>query len=362
MSGDFNKNMLLIARQVRELSQENLSKRSGVTQGHLSKIEHGLTEPSGDVLTSIANTLGFPVSFFYQQDKVYGLPLSVHPMHRKKANVGKKKLDQINGEINIRLMHIDRLQQSVELESQFPLPQIDPDDYGNDIEYIAKLVRKTWLIPNGPIENVTECLEKAGILVVWCDFGEASIDGLTIKIPRRTPCIFINKNQFADRMRFTLCHELGHLVMHQTPNNGMENQANLFASAFLMPASDIRKYFRGQISLQRFASLKPIWKTSIQALLKRAGDIGAISYNQSRYLWSQINTAKIRFREPPELDFEPEHPVLLPEIIRIHMEDLDYTVTEMAKILHIHEDEFKKIYCIENDPKDDKKKKLKVVI
>ncbi|MBK7012326.1 MAG: ImmA/IrrE family metallo-endopeptidase [Xanthomonadales bacterium] len=44
--------------------------------------------------------------------------------------------------------------------------------------------------------------------------------------------IFINKDVPGDRWRFTLAHELAHLVMHDIPKPDMEDEADEFASEF----------------------------------------------------------------------------------------------------------------------------------
>tara|TARA_R110001606_G_scaffold346024_1_gene494910 strand:+ start:1234 stop:1467 length:234 start_codon:yes stop_codon:yes gene_type:complete len=73
-----------VARQVRGLSQAKLSVESGLTQGAISKVENGLSEPSEDVAQKLADTLRFPLSYFYQSFQPFGLPVSVHPMFRKR--------------------------------------------------------------------------------------------------------------------------------------------------------------------------------------------------------------------------------------------------------------------------------------
>lgn len=349
MALKFNHNLLLVGRQARGMSQDVLAKSARITQGHLSKIENGLIEPTEDSLRRIAEALFFPESFFCQPDRVYGPPVSVHPMHRKKASVGRTVLERINAENNIRIMHIWRLLRAAEITPELPMPQFDIDEFGGDAEKIAELVRRTWLLPRGPLQNLTNCIERAGTLIVWCEFG-AAIDGITLSIPGMPHCILINRDQPADRMRFTLAHELGHIIMHRIPNPEMEEQATEFASALLMPAADIKASLMGRLTLARLASLKPIWKVSMQALLMRAKAVRAITESQSRYLWQQINFSKIRFQEPPELDFPREEPKVFPTIIKLHLEQLGYSIAELAKSLHVNESEFRRMYQFLDTP------------
>ena len=129
MSGAFNAGLLRIARQMRGWSQSELSRQSGVSQANLSKLENELIGPTDDVLDRVVNALHFPRSFFFEPDRMLGLPMSVHPMYRKRANVGQRGLERLEAELNIRLLHIRRLLKSVELEAELPLPHMDIDEF-----------------------------------------------------------------------------------------------------------------------------------------------------------------------------------------------------------------------------------------
>lgn len=353
MALQFNSKILLIARQARRLSQSELSELTGIDQGLLSKIENGLREPSEDVVRRLSEELKFPPEFFYQSGRIYGLPVSVNT--RKRCSVGVHQLDFILAEVNIRLWNLKKLLQSIELlPPELPLPSLDVDVYSGDIEKIADLVRRTWLLPRGPIDNITECLERAGCVVFWCDFDNIAVDGVTIASFQDMPiCIFLNKHRPADRMRFTLAHELGHIVMHKIPHPEMEEQADHFASAFLMPYHDITEQFKmigNRITLQNLAYLKPIWRVAMQALLMRAKSIGAISKTQSEYLWKQISIAKIRLQEPPELDFSHEEPKTLKTVLNLHFGELGYSISELSEAVYLYETEFCEKYDINESP------------
>ncbi len=340
MSKGFNHDLLRIARQARGWSQSELSRRSGVSQANISKLENGLLGPTDDVLSSVGETLGFPQSFFYQNDRVIGLPMSVQ--YRKRASVGQKAIEQLEAELNIRILHIRRLLDAAELEPELSLPRLDVDEYDGDPSKIAELVRRTWLAPSGPIRDLVAWVERAGCIVVHCDFAALKVDGFTVQIPDMPPCIFLNRNQPADRQRFSLAHELGHVVMHRVPSPEMEEEANEFAAALLMPARDIRSHLSGRpLTIQRLAGLKPIWRVSMAALLFRAKTIGAITANQSQYLWRQMSSMGYRRTEPPELDLKPEEPTVLPEIIRLHLEDLGYDLSDLSEVLHSKEEDLR---------------------
>lgn len=336
--------MLRIARQRLGFQQTEAASRLGIEQSLLSRIENGLVEPRDEVLTLAETVYEMPRSFFFLTDPVYGAPVSVHPMWRRKADVTVREMDSIVAELNIRIMHLRRLLDGAEYMHSNDLPRLDADDY-DCAEHIAGLVRAHWKVPGGPIKDLTLLAERSGVLVAHSLLGGASVSGVTFSTPGVPPLIVLNSGQPADRMRFTLAHELGHLVMHRFPSPTMEEEANEFASALLMPASDIRPHFIGRrVDLALLAALKPEWKVAMQALLMRATALGFVTKNQAQYLWKQINARRLRLREPPELDFEHERPTVIGTMLRVHMDALQYSPSELCSLLHIQRDDLQTLY------------------
>jgi len=339
-----NANLLRTARQLRGFQQGAAAQRLGVSQAMLSRFENQLSGLTDDILQKAAEVYRLPVSFFRQPDPILGAPVSVHPMWRKKASVSAREMDQIVAELNLRLMHLRRLLDAVEVEATHELPKLPIDEFG-DAERVAGLVRAQWRLPQGPIANLTRAIEAAGVIVVHSILSGSKVDGVTFRAPGLPPLVVLNSDQPADRMRFTLAHELGHLVMHHAqPTQNMEQEANEFASALLMPARDIRPYFTRRVDLRLFAELKPLWRVSMASLLMRARSLGALAYNQERYLWQQFSIAKIRQNEPPELDFAPEVASTLPELIEAHIQQLGYSIADLASLLHVEPPELATLY------------------
>lgn len=344
MPEGFNSGLLRLARQRLGLAQGEAAERLGVPQVTLSRYETGAAMPNNEFVARAADVYGLPVSFFSQTDQIYGAPVSVHPMWRRKHDVTVRELDRIVAEINIRIMHIRRMLDAVEYSPRTNIPKLDKEDYGGDIERIAALVRAHWLIPSGPLSNLVGAVEAAGAVVVYSPLSGCAVSGVTISAPGLLPIIILNADQPADRLRFTLAHELGHLVMHRFPNPNMENEANDFASAFLMPVNDIKIALRGRIDLRRLAALKPEWRVSMQAILYRAQSLGLIEKSEASWLWRQFNTARIKLREPPELDFPREQPGVLTRMVRLHLDTFGYSPQEFARLLHLHVHQLAEFY------------------
>ena len=348
MARQFNGDLLRTARNARGWSQTRLAKEARISQGKLSKLENKLIDHlADDELARISGALEFPPSLFLEPDDVLGLPLSVHPMFRKRSSVGSRHLEQLQAQLNLRLFHIRRLLQSVTIEADLELPEMDVDEFDSP-EQIAGLLRRTWGVPFGPFKNLVGWVERAGCLVVLGDFGTSAVDGVTLKCSGMYPCIFLNRYQPVDRLRYTLAHELGHIVMHRVPSITIEHEANTFASELLMPAEQIRAELSGRrITLSTLAALKPVWSVSMQALLVRATDLRLISPSHSRYIWRQMSARGYRKREPVALD-DQERPTVHPELIRVHIEDLGYSTEELCSLLHVLEGDLRWMHPLPN--------------
>lgn len=349
MADIFNHQLLLLARQYRERSQSEVARAAGLTQGHYSRIENGLLPegPSEDNVARIAKALAFPPSFFFQSEKAVGMPLSVHPFHRRKQSIGERELKRVHAELNFRLMHLRKFLESIETKQVLPLPWIDVDEGGGPRE-IARKIRAAWMIPPGPVDNLTELAEHAGIVVVWCEFG-APIDGVTMNVPGMPPVVFLNRSITADRMRASLAHEIGHVIMHRVPTDTIEDEAYTFGAELLVPEADLRRdLIGGRITLERLARLKAKWRVSMQFLLYQAGEIGSLTPYQSQYLWKQISRLGWKTREPAETDFSPEKPTLFLRLLSLHSEDLGYEMPEFAELLHMLPNDLRHLYGIQD--------------
>jgi Zn-dependent peptidase ImmA (M78 family) len=342
--------MLRLARQRKGFTQKEAAAKLGVAQPVLSRFENGVAVTEDDFLEKAADVYDLPRAFFDVRAPIYGPAVSVHPMARAKSDISARDLDMVTAELNIRVMQMRRFLEAVDFNPTLSLPQFDIEQF-DSAEQIASKVRAYWAISEGPIKNLTALVESAGIVVGTSYFGGASVSGMTFRVPGQPPLILLNEQHPADRMRFTLAHELGHLIMHRFPTVTMEDEANDFAASFLMPKRDIGMSLDGRrITLELLASLKPEWKVAMQALLMRAKSLGYVDYNQNRYLWQQISARGWRLREPPELDFEPESPTVLKSIVKTHLTTLGYSIADLCAFVPMYEWEFVSMY----GPADDK--------
>jgi Zn-dependent peptidase ImmA (M78 family)/transcriptional regulator with XRE-family HTH domain len=299
---EFNPARLTLAREALGLTQTALSSKASISQSKISKIEDGSLPPTSEDVSVLARELGQPEDFFYRPGEQTTSPVS---FYRKTNSLSLGLFKQCNARMNIcRLGLKERLTQQG--TPQHSLPLLPVSEHGG-AEGCARKVRSLWGVKRGPIGNLTQLAEKAGCVVIHFDFPTKKLDGLSLWSEGDVPFIFLNHQFPSARMRLTLAHEIGHLVMHRAPHDQVEDEAWAFASELLMPETEIRtKFFPA--TLESLAALKPQWGVSMQALLKRGEDLGKIQPRYARYLWMQMGKSGYRIQEPYDDQVPREEP------------------------------------------------------
>ena len=335
--------MLTLARESRGLTQSGLAEAMEVSQGKISKYESGMLAVSGDDLKKLSKILDYPLEFFYQQDVIKSAGSNCM-YHRKRQSMPVQELRRIQAEINVIRMQVKRLLRGAEIEAENKFYRMDIDDFGNCPEEIAQLVRKGWGLPPGPVNNLVEAIEDAGGIIFRSSFGTKKLDAISQWLPGLPPLLFVNADIPADRLRYTLAHEVGHLIMHGVPTENQEVEADRFAAELLMPAKEIGPYLR-PISLQKVAAIKPYWKVSMAALIKRAFDLGKISEGYYRKLFTQLSKLGYRTNEPVLIP--DEEPTTMREVVEVHLKGHRYSVPELCKLVATNEHNFRSLYLPE---------------
>lgn len=167
---------------------------------------------------------------------------------------------------------------------------------------------------HGPIQNLTSAVERAGVCLIPIA-GLAGIDGLSSWVgDKQIPVIGISPAVPGDRFRFTLAHELGHLIMHKRKGEQSEHEANRFAGALLFPAADFNEAMPEFPQLKDFTNLKSSWGVAVAMLVYRAHELGYI--DDQRYRALQIQMSRWKKSEPAT--FSPAYGQLFPRLIEVN--------------------------------------------
>lgn len=339
----FNAEMLQLARIAASVSQSQLANELGVGQNTLSRWESALRVPSEIEVEHLASILDRPINFFYRSER----PLAVDAafmFHRKRARTPLTKLRPLHARINIaRLGLVDILKQ---IESwDVHVHRLPIEECASATE-AARKIRASWQVSPGPIRDLVGLVEAAGAIVFSFDFACHDIDAIGIWPWDTPPLMFINSSAPADRMRFSLAHELGHLVLHQVPSETMESEANEFASELLFPGVSAKTELQN-ISPDSLWRLKQRWRVSAQCLVRRAKDTKMIDERRYTSLMSYFSRKGWRKQEPFPID--GEEPTTLDRITSAFRYHLGYGVEELRELLGVTSGELSTIFNVRTE-------------
>ncbi|MGZ8935574.1 MAG: helix-turn-helix domain-containing protein [Methylobacter sp.] len=336
MKAKINPELFRLAREFRRLNQTELATKAQISQSKITRLEGGLyNDISSEEITRLALALQFEIDFFTQNEEVLGYGSSAY-FYRKKAKITASDSKRIHALVNIIRINLKHFLKSVDIKPKRSLPRLSLEEYGGSPINVANALRGFWHIPNGPIQNLTGLMESAGIIVIACDFGTSAMDATSLWTSELPPLVFINKDIPGDRWRFTLAHELGHLIMHDgAPYEAIEDEADMFASEFLVPEIEVRDQFQktGKLKLSDFARLKPYWKVSMGMLIRKALDLKFITDVQRRYFYMNLNKGGARATEEP-IPLPREETYNHKNLISFYQNEMKYTEKDFMKVFN----------------------------
>ena len=279
------------ARALKGLSQQELADMIGVSKQMISKYEKGESIPSSSNLLKLGKSLKVKIDYFFKSSKIELGVLNF----RKKSSFSNKKQESLEQLIKLNLENYLEIEDLLQIDYSFK--NSIGNEKVNSIEDIEKLVlslRNEWEIGLDPIHNIIQLLEDNEIKVVELFDVEESFDGLATFVNNKFPVIVVNGNFQVERKRFTLLHELGHLLLNLPECNlkDEENYCNKFASEFLFPRKLVLKEFgikRDLISLTELIEVQKKYGISIQAIIYRLVDAGIFTENRKVDFYKKIN-------------------------------------------------------------------------
>lgn len=296
------------ARLIKGISMEELgqSVQPSVSRQAINKYEKGQSMPDSRMLISLGMALGVKPDFFFRPftvevDKV---------MFRKKSKFSEKDTIAVKEKVREELERYLEVEQLSGASSSFNLPH---NQVANDNEVIAfaNSVRGKLGLGVDGISNVIEVLEDNGIKIIEVSESE-SFEGLSGYANDTIPLIVINSTMTSERKRFTLLHELGHLLMkfgENASNKVVEDSCNTFAIELLLPSEVLKARLgnsRHDISLAELTDIQKQYGISIDSLMESLAHNGVITgrryegYLKKKKCFPDFNTLVERSLAIPE--------------------------------------------------------------
>jgi Zn-dependent peptidase ImmA (M78 family)/transcriptional regulator with XRE-family HTH domain len=332
----FNSNRLSIARKRRGLTKTSLAKRAGIDLRSITAYEAGDYPPKLDTAELLASALKFPIEFFYGDDLDEPHPDTASFRALTKMTATQRDMALSQGAIALHLNNW--------LEQKFDLPKPNLPDLSRETspEAAAESLRRQWNIGVLPVRNMIHLLEANGVRIFSLAIDAREVDAFS-QWKGETPFIFLNNHKSSEHSRWDAAHELGHLVLHRhgsPQGRDTEREADLFASAFLMPQTSVISYANRNPSLPGLIKLKANWIVSVSALNRRLHDVGMTSDWQYRTLSIEIAKRGYRTHEPKEAPRE------LSSVLKTVFDDLradGYSRADIARKLTIPRDELEQL-------------------
>jgi Zn-dependent peptidase ImmA (M78 family)/DNA-binding XRE family transcriptional regulator len=294
------------ARLLNGFSLQDLADALGnkLSRQALHRYEKGEVIPDSDMINLLSNTLKVRPDYFFRDTKVEIGTVEYRKLKRMSAKEEAKVVEQTREYLSRYL----ELEEILGLTNKFVNHLAD---YKNVTTYeqvneAANQLRLKWELGTDPVFNVVELLEDRHIKVVKVD-ADAAFDGLQTWVNGNIPVVAYNvrKHEKNDRIRFTLLHELAHLLLGNSFGNITENQketlCHQFAGAVLLPETTLKEElgsFRNRLYIPELGNIKKQYGISMQAIVMRARACGIINENYTRQFFFMMKQMNWKVDEP----------------------------------------------------------------
>jgi Zn-dependent peptidase ImmA (M78 family)/transcriptional regulator with XRE-family HTH domain len=301
---------LRVARTFAGLTLAELGEQVCISHSAVHHFEAGVRMPSEDVVAALAEATGFASEFFraplkdeFREDECF--------FRSGKMTVSLRTRVLSHGTLFGEAVRF------VAARCRLPTPVLPSPRASSteEIEETADAVRRTWgLGLDRPIANVCRLVEHHGVVVTRFRAASVRVDSLKVDAFSRSgpqPVIVLNtEKDSTSRNRWDLAHELGHLALHaglQPGQPALEDAANQFAAALLMPRVGFLREFQSQSRLNWDVvfAFKRRWKVSAAAIVRRAFSLGRLDALEYRRAWKHYMYRSWHKGEPNEPDDEP---------------------------------------------------------
>lgn len=293
MLGDLGNNLKRF-RLLNDLSLQDVGEKLNLSAPAISKYEKGEVTPNSNRLIEFSRIYNVGVA---ELMKVYTIPNMEFNSFRKKKRLTGQRLELLKSLIQnevAKYLEVLNLNNYV-IPDNYKITRIKCGTV-DAAENIAKQFRVNRKISELiPISNLTHVLENFGIFVIYInninhEFDD--FDGLSEIVSGIPFIVVLDDINDGARQRFTIAHELGHLLLDIAENANKEKLCHRFASALLMPKEAIINEFgnsRTHISFLELEAIKREYKVSYSAIIYRLEDLDIITRSNAKYWYIQLN-------------------------------------------------------------------------
>ncbi|MCZ0704477.1 Zn-dependent peptidase ImmA (M78 family)/DNA-binding XRE family transcriptional regulator [Natronobacillus azotifigens] len=305
-------------------SRKQLSEMLQVTEQAVWQYENNYTSPKMQIVNDLKSIFHVKSRYFYEQDVLqrYLAPENIAVMNIAYRSKVMNVISKTQAEAK-HVEYLDCFVNYITANLQLPTQKIiqlrdevihylnhSTDDRKIQITKVAELAREKLGLSNDNNNNLIFFIEKSGVFLFEKSIGE-EIDAYSLWTETDRPFIMLgNLKRSAVRRNFDIAHELGHLLLHykveftnldRKEHKALENEANLFAGAFLLPEEAFLEDMNAVVSVTNpdaYIDLKKKWTTSLQVLGYRALHLGVFDAKKHRNFYAALHRKGYLKKEP----------------------------------------------------------------
>lgn len=305
-------------------SRKQLSEMLHITEQAVWQYENNYTSPKLQIVNDLKSIFNVKSKYFYNKDvlKRYFIPGNIPVMNIayrskvmnviSKTQAEAKHIEYLDSFVNYVTANLTLpTQKMIQLRDEvISYLNNTQDNRSLQINKVARLARQRLGMRNDTNDNFMFLIEKSGVFIFEKPIGE-EIDAYSLWTKKDRPFIILgNLKRSAVRRNFDLAHELGHLLLHykvefthlnRKEHKNMEDEANLFAGAFLLPEEAFLEDINAisyVTNPDAYLDLKKKWKTSLQVLGYRAAHLGILDAKKHRNFYAALHRKGYLKREP----------------------------------------------------------------
>lgn len=342
---------LLRIRQGKGFSQKEAAERSGISRVAYCNIENGSSIPNVSTLQNIADGLEVKLQDLF-------IPVRTLKKVRFRAYKRMNNRDHILTEVVRWLEDYNYLEELLKENDDFAFAQFEAPKGPDRAKKAAMQARNMiGLDEKEPIHNIAGLLESNGIKLYPINIASNSFFGLSVSPEEGGPAIVVNvwDRISVERWIFSAAHELGHLLLHLNAfdvdvtdeDKEQENEANIFASYFLMPEVAFESEWKNTVGLNtidRVFKIKRIFQVSYKTVLYRLSEKYPSVWSKFQYAYKLKFGKTLAGTEEPQ-PLNPDSFQYMPEVLRSQEPDSlspsDFKENRLSKLVQsaIQQDE-----------------------
>lgn len=335
-------NNLKRARLLKNLSLNEAGKLLKMSGPGIAKYEKGEIKPNSQKIIEFAQAYDVPALKLLES---YVQPKMKFTSFRKSKKLKGQNLELLQEVIQnevaklLEVIKINDCKKQIKIKKYKCSSLIDAD------EAATQFRKDVNFSPIQPISDLINTLENLGIVIIQILNANNlfdGFDGLSEYVDDIPVIVLLDGIEDGSVQRFTIAHELGHLVLNFTDEKlDKEKLCDRFANSLLMPKEAVINEFglsRNNINFYELKAFKKEYNVSLRSIIHRLKDLKIISEYTYKKLSASLSKNFGSKNEP--LEIKPEKSYQFKKIVYRLEADNIISVNKACELLGVSTDEY----------------------